>query len=144
MSTAPNEKPQLNASQRRSVEALLESVETMLAQVERLIPDTGGQGHRVTAVTNDLPDHFGEEAPRIIQALRKQIESLAERIDVAPRRISKRRAVKGMLAAQLMRVEDVTPARLRSYGEVHPSFTEQVSPSLKEIQATLKQLVDLL
>jgi hypothetical protein len=139
-----NQAPQLNANQRRSVEALLESVEAMLTQTERLMPDTQGHDSGVTIVTNDLPPQFSREAPEKILELRAQVRELAERIELAPRRISKRRSLRGMLSAQLMRVEDVTPARLSSYGEVHPSFGEQVSPALKQIQASLRELLELL
>jgi hypothetical protein len=138
------EGPHLNASQRRSVEALLESVEAMLAQVERLLPDSGGHENSVTAVTNDLPPHFIARAPEKINEARRQIEQLADTIHLTRRRISKRRTVKGMLSAQMMRVEDITPARLRGFGEVHSSFSEQVSPALSDIRKSLQELVDLL
>ena len=140
----PKEGPRLNASQRRSVEALLESVEAIVTQIERLIPDTGGHENGVTEVANDLPGQFCEEAPTKILVVRNQVRMLADRINLNKRRVSKRRAVKGMLSAQLMRVEDVTPARLSNYGELHPSFTEEVSPALKQIQGSLKELLDLL
>ncbi len=144
MSVHSKEGPQLNASQRRSVEALLESVEAIVTQIERLIPDAGGHENGVTEVANDLPGQFCEEAPGRILVVRSQVRMLADRINLTRRRVSKRRAVKGMLSAQLMRVEDVTPARLSNYGELHPSFTEDVSPALKQIQGSLKELLDLL
>ena len=144
MSAHQNDGPQLNASQRRSLEALLESVEAVLSQIERLIPDEGGHENGVTKVSNDLPAQFSELAPGRIHATRSQVRMLAQRINLTHRRVSKRRSVRGILSAQLMRVEDLTPARLSSYGELHPSFTEQVSPALKEIQVSLKELLDLL
>ena len=138
--------PRLNANQRRSVEAMLESLEGALLQVERLLPDSRNTDREsgVTIVQNDLPVEFMENAESRIADLRMRILGLARKMDVASRRVSKRRTVRGLLSAQLVRVEDITPARLRSYGELHPSFTEQISPSLKEIQGSLKALLDLI
>jgi hypothetical protein len=137
------EAPRLNANQRRSVEALLESLESMLAQVERLLPDSAAEGG-VISVANDIPDKFHSEAPERIAALRDELRELAATIQVNRRRVSKRRTLRGMLSAQLVRIEDVTPARLRSYGEVHSSFAEEVSPALRRVHRSVQELIDLL
>jgi hypothetical protein len=146
MSDAPSSAPKLNANQRRSVEAMLESLEGALLQVERLLPDSRGvdQDSGVTVVQNDLPLEFTANAGLRIADLRMRILALARKMDVASRRVSKRRTVRGLLSAQLVRVEDITPSRLRSYGELHPSFNEQISPSLKDIQGSLKELLELI
>jgi hypothetical protein len=134
----------LNASQRRSVEALLESLDSMLLQVERLIPEAQSSDAVVTVVANDLPEHFTAYAPARIAALRDNMQELAHRIHVTKRRISKKRVLRGMLSAQMVRVEDITPARLRSYGDVHESFGEQVTPALQHIRRGLAELLEML
>jgi hypothetical protein len=125
------------------MEALLESLEATLSQVERLISHSSAATESVTAVSEDLPERFTAEAPDRIAALRARLAALAERAQISRRRISKRRTVRGMLAAQLVRVEDVTPARLRNYGTLDPSFAELVSPALQQIQGELRALLDM-
>lgn len=131
----------LNPNQRRSIEALLESVETTLYEIERLMPDTSKDETGVTSVTNDLPGAFGSRAPEKIARARKLIRALAERIELRRRSVSKRRAVRGMLSAQLVRLDDITPARLRSYGDVDPRFVSEISPSIVEIQGVIRTLL---
>jgi hypothetical protein len=107
------------------------------------MPDSVASESGVTVVSNDLPAEFGVLAPAKISALRARLAGLAESLDVSRRQISKRRTVRGILSAQRVRVEDVTPARLRGYGELHPSFASETGPELKALRGELKELLDL-
>jgi hypothetical protein len=123
---------------------MLESLDAMLTQIERLIPESRAGESGIIEVADDLPDAFRQIAPEQIVELRRLIQELGRKIHVTRRRVSKRRMLRGMLSAQMVRVEDITPSRLRSYGEVHASFGEEIFPALRNITRALSDLVDLL
>jgi hypothetical protein len=134
----------MNASQRRSIEALLESLEDMADRIERLARDGNDDEKGMTHLSNDLPQEFPLGAERVVESLRAEVRQLSLRLGVSRRRISKRRVVRGMLSAQLIRVEDLTPARLRSYGELDPMLMSEVGPSLLAVRASIRELLALL
>jgi hypothetical protein len=123
---------------------MLESLEASLTQIERLIEDAREREGSVTHVSHDLPAEFSAAAPRRIAQLRARIGELAEHMHISRRRVSKRRTVRGMLTAQLVRVEDITPSRLRSYGELDADVANNLAPSLQGLRAELGELLALL
>src|SRR5512133_2440023 len=97
----------LNANQRRHYEVVLARLEDALSHVAPPSPPLDGvESHALTRVDDDLPVGFRDAAtPRIIRA-RAIIREAADRWELAPRTLSRRRAARAALTAQLIQLED--------------------------------------
>ena len=133
----------LNDNQRRHYAILFARLEHSLDQIERAIDDEPSRAH-LTATVSDLPSRFVAEAGPRITALRGMMLDLARSLGLRPRAVSRRRTIQALLSSEMNGVQDGLSSRLRGYGDVDPSVAEHLDPQLKQLQAGLAALGQLL
>jgi hypothetical protein len=144
LSTAHHSTP-LNEPQRRHFEVLLAMLEDAITEIQRLAdPRSSPSSGSLTRYADDLPPTFAAAAGPLLDALRAQIGRLSADLSLTPRHRSRRRAIRALLLAETVRIEDSHVDALRGYGTVDPSARAIVQPVLDEIHATLATLVRLL
>jgi hypothetical protein len=129
----------LNAHQRRHFEVVLGMLEDTLSRIEQLAQG-GTSSSMLTIVEDDLPADFATRAAPQLAAVRERITSLADTLQLRPRRLSRRRTVRALLTAEVVRLEDSSAARLRGYGTVDPRFADAVGTVVEEIIRELRSL----
>jgi dGTP triphosphohydrolase len=132
--------PVLNENQRRHFEVVLSMLEDAVARVEALCNPELATNGVLTVVEDDLPHGAARRAQPLIESIRAQIARLASDLQLAPRRVSRRRVVQALLTSEVIRIDDSTPSQLRGYGVVDARFDAVVAPRLGEIRDTLMNL----
>jgi hypothetical protein len=122
----------LNAHQRRHFEVVLGMLEATIGRIEQLA-EAGPSKSMLTIDENDLPPDFATDAAPHLTAVRDKIATLAAELQLQPRRVSRRRAMRALLTAEVVRLQDSSAAQLRGYGAVDPRFAERVAPALADI-----------
>ena len=129
----------LNAHQRRHFEVVLSMLEDTLRRLEQLAE--GAPSNSVlTIIEDDLPADFAADAAPYLAGVRERIATLADALRLQPRRVSRRRTVRALLTAEVVRLQDSSAAQLRGYGAVDPRFANAVAPALDEIISRLEAL----
>ena len=134
--------PVLNEPQRRRFEVFLELLEESLNEVERIasLPDPVDSVSRI-GYEPDIPIDFRDRAAPIIQRLRKKIDSVASALGIPSRPRSRLNAIRAIVTAEIVRVEDTFSDKLGGYGTVSPRAKTEVDPELSRILSDLKALL---
>jgi len=132
--------PVLNENQRRHFEVVLSMLEDSLTRIEALCNPASATPDVLTLVEDDLPDDVARRAQPVIESIRAQVARLASDLELAPRRLSRRRAVQALLTSEVIRIDDSARHQLRGYGAVDPRFDDVVAPRLGEIRDALMGL----
>lgn len=122
----------LNAHQKRHFEVVLGMLENTLGRIEQ-IADGASSASLLTIDENDLPADFAAKAAPHLTAVRERIATLALDLELQPRRVSRRRTMRALVTAEIVRLQDSSAAQLRGYGAVDPRFAQAVAPALAEI-----------
>lgn len=134
--------PLLNEPQLRHFAVFLSMLEAALSEVDLLTTDSRSTAQRsLTADNLDLPHDFRRRAIPAIEAIGREIAALVRTLDIKPHGRSRRRQVKALLTAELVRLDDSYARKLRGYGPVSRRVALEVDPFLDRIRS---QLVDLL
>lgn len=139
----PDRSPVLNDNQRRHFEVLLSMLEDSLARIDELCSEPS-TNRTLTIVNDDLPPKFAVDAEPLMTSIRARVVQLAAALNLSPRSLSKRRAIATLLTAEVIRIEDSAPERLRGYGSVDPRFADEIAPQLREIREELARLSSML
>lgn len=134
----------LNAHQRRHFEVLLARLEESIGKIEALLGAPPENLPALTVLTDDPPASFREQALGSLRDLRDQVVALARDLALAPRTLSRSRAIAATLSAEVVRIEDSLSPQLRGYGDVHPSVAERLDPRLERIARSLTALATAL
>lgn len=141
---ADPERSLLNEHQRRHFEVVLAMLQDVLAEVEQLAsPVFHGTG-ALTLYQADLPEDFAAAIHPFLSAVRQRIGHLAAALGVRPRLMSRAQAIRALLTAEMVRLEDSTTKQLRGYGAVDPRFADEVEPVLREMRDVLASVIALL
>ena len=134
--------PVLNEPQRRRFEVFLELLEESLNEVERIasLPDPVDSVSRI-GYDADTPIDFRDRTAPIIQRLRRQIEAVASALEIASRPRSRLNAIRAIVTAEIVRVEDTFSDKLGGYGTVSRRVKMEVDPELSRIRSDLKALL---
>lgn len=141
-SAASQNDPLLNEPQLRHFEVFLSMLETALNEIERLasvslLPDRDN----LIVYDSDLPRGFMTHAAPALSALRGQVSDLAHKLGIEPKHRSRKRTVKALLTAELVRIDDSYARKLRGYGAVSPRVQIEIDPDLDRIRADIVALL---
>jgi hypothetical protein len=130
----------LNANQRRHYHVLL----TMLAQSAGRLAEIASPRHTgdspFLTYDNDLPADFAARIAPHLDALRATLDSLAQRLDMRSKRVSRRNAVRAILVTDIVRLEDSMARGLRGYGQVDNRVRDVLDPMLQALVAELQAM----
>jgi hypothetical protein len=140
--TGTRPQPFLNEPQQRHFEVFLSMLEDALTQINRLagLSATGAEGN-LNLYDADLPARFAESAEPILASIRSELANLAELLEIKPRHRSQTRTVRALLTAELVRLDDSYPNKLRGYGSVDPRAHAALEPTLDRIRSGLTALL---
>jgi hypothetical protein len=132
----------LNEPQRRRFHVFLELLEKSLNEVERLASwaSVSPSGSLIVYRSDAPPDFLSRSAP-VIQRLREDASALAETLEIVPTPRSQMNAIRAILTAEFVRVDDTFSSKLVGYGPVSSRLRIEVDPQLASIRAHLKMLL---
>lgn len=135
----------LNDHQRRHFDVFLAMLEQALFKIEDLVHRSNLDAARSLTIYNrDLPSGFAESAAPVLQSIRDQVAGLGKVLGIQQQHRSTGRAVRAILTAELVRLDDSYARRLGGYGAVDPRVQTTVDPNLDEIRTSLVALLDAL
>jgi hypothetical protein len=134
----------LNEPQRRRFAVILASLEDALDAISSAAADSAPDTRRMTALANDLPEGFLQQAAPAIAALRRELTQLADALHLEAHPESKARLVRSVLTGQLNQIQDSYARKLRGYGRVDPELAPQLDPIMEAMEAALIELRSVL
>lgn len=143
--TRSNAQSFLNDPQRRHFEVFLAMLEDALLEIEYFAhPSTATSKRSLTIYDADLPLGFYDSARPLFESIRGEMADLAAVLGVREQHRSSRRAVKAILTAELVRLDDSYADKLGGYGAVDSRVRTALDPILDEIRSSLVSLLDSL
>ena len=133
-----------NKPQRNHFAVLLAMMEDSLAEMERLAERDLEPARELTRWADDLPPGIVEPLRSRLTLLRQKIRVLGKRLGIEPRDASRKRAIRAIVTAELLRIEDSYAAGLRGYGAVNPAAASIVDPAMDELHAEFTAIARLL
>ncbi len=126
----------LNDNQERHLLNTLEHVDKLLCDVER-IPSDHGDSRLFPEYLRDLSPREHARLSEGIRRFRAKVARLlqAHDLEIAPPRISARKAVMTALLFADMALEELSPRRMRDYG---PISSQETSMELEEVVDALR------
>jgi hypothetical protein len=119
----------------------LEQLERTLDEFEHLL-DSPPAG--VTYVVEvDFAPATVRQIHETCRDLREQIAEVAAAFDVRRRRVNVRRIIAGDMSIAWVNLQDISPSRLRGYGDVDPSLNETLTPRLERLSRLATALRDM-
>lgn len=133
-----------NKPQRNHFAVLLAMMEDSLADIERLATGDSEPARELTRWADDLPPGIVEPLRTRLALLRQKIRAIGKRLGIEPRDASRKRAIRAIVTAELLRIEDSYAAMLRGYGTVNPAAASVVDPTMDELHAEFTAIARLL
>lgn len=133
----------LTEPQRRHFEVVLAKLEDALDEVDRLARPIAQTSQRPTfaLLADDLPPDFASRIARAAHTARGRIADLAAWLGLAPQHASRRRTVRALLIAEMVRLEDSLSPALKGYGTLDPNAPDVIDPALRELLALLATML---
>ncbi|MGH7627181.1 MAG: hypothetical protein ACREOJ_17925 [Gemmatimonadaceae bacterium] len=134
----------LNKPQRNHFAVLLAMIEDSLAEIERLARRESEPARELTRWADDLPPGTVEPLLARLALVREHVRVIGRRLGVEPREASRKRAIRAIVTAELLRVEDSYATMLRGYGAVDSAAASVVDPAMDELHAEFTAIAKLL
>jgi hypothetical protein len=126
--------PVLNPSQRAHLSVVAGGIEETIAEIEHLLDPDIDRGSVLTHFEDDLPIGFAERARSILDEIRVDVASFADRFSLDERRFSRAGSVMAHCSAQIVRIEESGAKSLRGYGAVAPGLDTVLTPWLESLR----------
>ena len=134
----------LNKPQRNHFAVLLAMMEDSLAEMERLAASDSETMRELTRWADDLPAGMLGPLRARLALVREKIRVIGKRLGIEPRDASRKRAIRAIVTAELLRIEDSYASKLRGYGAVNPATASVVDPAMDELRADFTAIARLL
>lgn len=135
----------LNEPQTRHFEVFLAMLEDALSETRNLAGLSSADAEEnLTLYDADLPAGFAESAEPVLASIGREIAALARTLDIKVRHRSQTRAVRALLTAELVRLDDSYANKLRGYGAVDPRAKDVLDPVLDRLRSGLTTLLNSL
>lgn len=131
----------LNEHQRRHFEVLLGQLEDAIATIAQLVEPAPSMTAALTRDQDDLPPGFARAIRPQLHELRAAVALLARDLALQHRSRSRASAVRSILIAELVRLEDSTSKGLRGYGSVDPRVEHLIDPRLQALHNLLAAML---
>lgn len=135
----------LNEHQRRHFDVFLAMLDDALLEVADLAQRSNADAKgKPRTYDQDLPPEFAASAAPLLESIREQMGALRNILGIQPQHRSTERAVKALLTAELVRLDDSYARKLGGYGAVDQRAQNIIDPILDEIRSSLVALLDSL
>ncbi|HEX5408513.1 MAG TPA: hypothetical protein VFW89_01955 [Gemmatimonadaceae bacterium] len=134
----------LNKPQRNHFAVLLAMMEDSLAEMERLARSESEPARELTRWADDVPPGVVDALQARLALMREKVRLIGRRLGIEPREASRKRAIRAIVTAELLRIEDSYATMLRGYGAVNPAAASVVDPAMDELHAEFTALARLL
>ena len=134
----------LNKPQRNHFAVLLAMMEDSLAEMERLARTESEPARELTRWADDLPPGAVDPLQARLAIVREKVRVIGRRLGIEPREASRKRAIRAIVTAELLRIEDSYATMLRGYGAVNPAAASVVDPAMDELHAEFTAIARLL
>ena len=134
----------LNENQARAITTSLRHCEQTLQQMERLLAGDGAEAGRLVRWRWDLAPAQRAALAAQLQALRQEVERLADDLGLEAEERNGVQWVRGQLALNWVTLEEVGGRKLAVYGPLEPDVIQTLLPRLGQLAASVQRALSTL
>ncbi len=134
------EKLKLGENHRRVISVVLRGLEQMCEEIERWLDKRSGV---LLHVENDLTAEQRVQLCTLVKQLRGEIERLATEIELDRGAQSLVRAIRALLSASIVDLEESDSSRLKGYGNLSEVAKNKLDTEILRLTGLLEEMVDV-
>lgn len=130
----------LNVAQENRIRAVLWTLDSNCAELERLLTTDGGSG--LIQIRNDLTSAEVRFLQEKIAQIRQKIRSLAEQLGLKPHIVDVRRHLRATLSLDWSSLIDTLPSKLHRYGNVDDETEALLQPLMSDLLVAIEKVLN--
>jgi hypothetical protein len=136
--SAASEKLRLGENHRRAISVLLRGIEQMGEDIRWWMERNPGLFFEIG---NDLPAENAEKLRWLLDSLHGELERIAGQIELDVQERSRKRAIRALITAYIVHLEESTSSRLQGFGYLPREDCERLDAEIARLTEILEEML---